>query len=247
MCASEARLTPWTLVFGDARFDAELFPALDAEAAARGSATSFDAFLTLPAAAPLLNALSAEPGSPVPETLPDAATMRSFGPLVWHAWHFWRQGRRTWAFDADQTRALLQPRGGAVPTAPAPPPAGYAQIERNRVWTRIDAASHAEPLDGFFWVREASDPGAPEPLSLLFVLGLRPERPGVSVIGLRAPAGFDDAQDDAPAREDGPDFGNILPGGELDGLHGMVTAAEAVKLASRALRDIGERMHREAS
>jgi len=38
---------------------------------------------------------------------------------------------------------------------------------------------------------------------------------------------------DLQAREDEPDFTNLLPGGELRGLYSLVSVAEALKLASR--------------
>jgi hypothetical protein len=38
------------------------------------------------------------------------------------------------------------------------------------------------------------------------------------------------------ARADGTDFDNILPGGDIDGLFGLTSAAEAVKLAALCLR-----------
>ena len=235
--SAAGRLTPWNLVFGDDRFDRELFPALEAESETDGG-TSFDAFLMLRSAARVLHALeSGGMGADQPAGGPpseDAA--RSYGRLVWQAWHFWRNGSRLFAFDEPATRDLLEDdrfEGGRALTPPAV--AGYVQLARNLIWARVDPAAHAEPLDGFFWLVEAADASAPAPrLHLQLVFGLRSDRAGISVIDITAPLDEADHWAVAGARADGPDFGNILPGGDLDRLHGMLSTAEALKLAARA-------------
>jgi len=235
------RITPWELVFSEERFSGDLFPALEEEARGRGAGTSFDAFLMLRTSARILHALEsdgADEGEP-DGRLPAATTVRSYGRLVWQAWHFWRAGCRVFSFDGPATRALLDdaPVIGHWTLQP-PAIAGYAQVARNLIWARVDPSAHAEPLDGFFWLFEPAAGKTVAPLlHLLLVLGLRDDRPGVSVIEITAsleePAGH---WADTRARADGPDFGNILPGGEVDRLHGMVSTVEALKLASRAFR-----------
>ncbi|MCI0432133.1 MAG: hypothetical protein L0271_00595 [Gemmatimonadetes bacterium] len=236
MSESATRITPWTAIFGEARFAHELFPAIEEQASALGDATSFDAFLTLPAAGRLVHVLETGRDADAVELKPDAA--HRYGRLVWHAWHFWRSGARVFPFDEQATRALLAeaPRIGSRRLQPLVP-AGYAQVARNLIWARVDPGTHAEPLDGFFWLIErAGETVAADRLHVLLVLGLRDDRPGLSVIEAAGTLGEPDGHwGDVQARADGTDFDNILPGGELDGLHGLLNTAEALKLASRAL------------
>jgi hypothetical protein len=94
-----------------------------------------------------------------------------------------------------------------------------------------DPSGPAEPVDGIFWARSAG-----ETLSLLVALGVRGDRPGISVVSL-PPVPLADARTwlTASAREGDEDFRTTLPGGELDGLYSIVTLGEALKLTARAL------------
>ncbi len=111
---------------------------------------------------------------------------------------------------------------------------------------RVAASAPAEPADGLFWTMVGrEDPAIPpyERLDALLALGLRSDRPGLSVIPVAArltggPGHWADlraraAAPDAPAS---PDFGNVLPGGELGGLHSLVNEAEVLKLVSLLFR-----------
>jgi hypothetical protein len=223
--------TPYDLVFGDARFESDVFPALEAEADARGiDAASPDSFMLLGQVGVLLREL------PAPEPASAHAAVTAFGALLFHAFHFRRHGRRIWsAGDA----ALEQIVGGdPLPTGwvvAAPHPAGYVILPHQRLWSRVDEAAPAEPVHGFFWTMAASDAsGAQRRLHVLLALGVRPARPGLSVIpaavALEQPADWLHAA----ARAEGADFANVLPGGELRSLHAVVSPAEALKLAARA-------------
>lgn len=94
-----------------------------------------------------------------------------------------------------------------------------------------DPSGPAEPVDGIFWARSAG-----ETLSLLVALGVRGDRPGISVVSL-PPVPLADARGwlTASVRDEGEDFRTTLPGGELDGLYSIVTLGEALKLTARAL------------
>jgi hypothetical protein len=68
----------------------------------------------------------------------------------------------------------------------------------------------------------------------MLVLGMRADRPGFGTIAVgtdlvAAPLGH---WADADARPEGRDFENILPGGELRRLYGLVTEGEALRLIS---------------
>lgn len=225
-----ARLTPYELVFGDGAFEEESFPAVQAEAEAHRIPTSDpDRFLLLAPVGAVLREL-------VPEDAPRDA-FREIGLLLFHAYHFWRFGRRLLAVSEPLARRLAAapPHVGAWELTP-PAPAGYLQLPRQLFWARIANDEPAEPVDGFFWTMVgAEDPAAPPyaRLDLLLVLGLRPGRPGFSVMDLSAPIdGAPGHWADLEARDGGTDFANVLPGGDVAGLHALVTDAEALKLCS---------------
>lgn len=250
-----ARQTPYELVFGDAAFEAELFPSIREEAAARGASSDDpDAFVLLATVGAALRSLA--PTAPATEGAPagartgagsagtaaspgsEAAARARFhevGRLFFHAYHFWRHGRALILLDEEPARALAAapPRVGAWDMV-APAPAGYLQLPRHLFWARTDETAPPEPVDGFFW----SLGGAPDTrassarLDLLLALGLRPGRPGLSVIDAGAVLPPEGHWADIRGRPGGVDFANVLPGGEASGLHALLTRAEALRLAS---------------
>jgi hypothetical protein len=106
-------------------------------------------------------------------------------------------------------------------------------LPRNRVWSRITEDAHAEALDGFFFAGDW----------VLYVLGLMPGRPGFSIMEVNT--GGDEAETisiaELKAREDGDDFANVLPGGELQGHFAITNIAEALKLAARCFWQLSPR------
>lgn len=226
------RLTPYALTFAETDFEAVRFPQIreQSEAADPPVADPED-FLRLPAVTGLLREL-------LPADAPGHA-VDEYGRLVYHAYEHWRSGLQVLDLDPELARFLVRPALRIGEWEPVSPwPAGYAQLPRNLFWARAEESRPPEPVDGFFWaVRGAHDPAEPplHRLDLLFVLGVRPGRPGYSVVAAAAelgdlPTGH---WGDAEARPEGPDFGNILPGGEIENLYALVTETEALKLASR--------------
>ena len=98
----------------------------------------------------------------------------------------------------------------------------------------MDEAATPEPVDGLFWTLATAGEagGSPARLDLLVALGMRPGRPGLSVIPVAEPLAGRSLADLAlaRARPDGNDFANVLPGGELDGLFALTTPTEVLKL-----------------
>lgn len=226
------RLTPYDLAFSVDLFEADHFPAVREEAEARGVATS----------APERFLLLGRVGAMLRELLPEDAGPEEFeryGLLLYQAYHSWRFGRRVYVLDEELARELVGTRQviGEWELV-APHPAGYLQLPRHLFWARIDESSPPEPVDGFFWTQVGvDDPMIPpfERLDVLFVLGMRADRPGFSTVPVgveldAAPVGH---WGDADARPEGQDFENILPGGELQNWYGLVTGLEALKLVSR--------------
>ncbi len=235
------RVTPYDVVFANQRFEQDAFPNITAEAEGRGvDVADPDAFVLLGTVGALLREL------PAPEAAPDRAEgptpvelLRPLAALLFQAFHFWRCGRRVFRLDAAQLDQALGP-GLEVGTWTLEPPhsAGYLQLPRHRLWSRIEEGATAEAVDGFFWAMiPRSEPPRPayQRLDVLLALGMHPGRPGLSVIecAVTLPAEPPGHWADLIAREHGEDFANVLPGGELTGLRALVNTAEVLKLVSR--------------
>lgn len=229
-----ARLTPYELVFGPEELDDRLFPPIADEAEARGTALGDpERFLFLTSVGSLLRAIAGEDpgeGEGAGEGAGDA--MRQYGRLLYHAFHFWRQGGTLLVLDPGTARRLVDtPADVGDWTLTTPAGAGYFQLPRHLFWAAPAPGMRPEPADGFFWMHQA-DGASPATLQLLLVLGLRPDRPGMSVVP--AEGVLDDVAHwaDVAGRDAGVDFESTMPGGELDRLYSLETAAELLKLAS---------------
>ena len=171
------------------------------------------------------------------ELLPDDAppeAIQQIARLVFHCFHYRAAGKQTFEIGEDVLRELLATALVAGPVQVAPPAySGYVQLPRNRVWSRITEDAHAEAIDGFFFA------GA----QLLFVLGLMQGRPGFSIMEVSVARAPDEIVSvaDLKAREEGEDFANVLPGGELQGHFAITNTAEALKLAARCFWQLGAR------
>jgi hypothetical protein len=239
-----ARPSPYRLVFGgdgEGGIEAEAFPAIREEAAERGvDASDPERFIMLSAT-----------GSLIRELLPEDAEARAVleaGQLIFQGYHFWRFGRCGYELDRPLAQRLFSrpDRVGEWELTP-PHPAGYLALPRNLVWARIEAGAPAESVDGAFWTMIGREDPATPPyarLDALLVLGLRADRPGFSVVPVGAPVpGSPGHWADVRARPEasGADFANVLPGGELKGLHALVTEAEVLKLLSLVFRHVAAR------
>jgi hypothetical protein len=233
---SSERVTPWDIIFGGPAFDLSAFELIREQVEARPARTTTELFM-LPAAGTLLRDV-------LPEDEPGTAhreVVRQVTALLFHAFRYWLHGRRVWELTEATTRALLLPQASADGSPVAPPaPAGYVQLPRNLLWARVAEDAAPEPVDGFFWSAPADAEGAGPPrLDLLLALGVRAGRPGVSVVEVSVEAA-DALQQwaDVEARPGGTDFDNMLPGGELQGYHALITRTEVLKLAARCFRRI---------
>lgn len=226
------RVSPYRLIFGPTVFDASRFARVREQADAHHAVTPDELFM-LPAAGELLHELAPPEGG--------KETIAQVRALLFSAYQYWRHGRRIYRMTGPLLDEVTAP--GAALTAPPEPPseAGYVQLPRNIVWARVSEEAPPEPVDGFFWSAPADAGGSAERLDLLFALGLRPGRPGLSL--------FDVSLDEAAqlnewanveVRPDGEDFANVLPGGELQGYRAVTTGAEALKLAARCFARIAD-------
>lgn len=246
MTGERTRPDPYDLVFGIEAIDDRLFPPIAEEAGARGLRLDDpDRFLFLTSVGHLLQAIAGPPEQP---DGPDHAaesdqadgpvegsgeTMRQHGRLLYHAFHFWEAGKRVVTLDEARLRPLLE--GDTVVgdwTLTAPAPAGYLRLPRNLVWAAPAPGLRPEPADGFFWTHHAPA------LHLLMALGVRPDRPGFSVVTASGVTDTEPHWADMHARPESRDFHTTLPGGELDRLYSVETTAELLKLASLCFREI---------
>lgn len=176
-------------------------------------------------------------GNLLRELLPDDASppaIQQVARLIYHCYHYRAAGKQNFEIDEPVLRELLGTGFVAGPGhVPAPAPAGYVMLPRNRVWSRITEDAHAEALDGFFFAGDW----------VLYVLGLMPGRPGFSIMEVTTRS--EDAEvtsvAELQAREAGDDFANVLPGGELQGHFAITNTAEAMKLAARCFWQLSPR------
>jgi hypothetical protein len=237
--AAGARLTPYELAFGEPVFEADVFPAIVAEAEAQhGEPADRERFAFLTAASDALREV-------VPPDVP-AEALEEYRALFFHAFNFWRYGKRVYLLEPALARYLVEaaPALGGW-TFAVPYPSVYVQLPANLFWASISAESTPEPVDGFFaTVSDAIDPlGMPyQRLEVLMVLGIRREREGFSIVHFDTALGAGIATEwmESAGREKGRDFENVLPGGEIEGLYSILTTTEALKLLARALWYIAE-------
>jgi hypothetical protein len=227
-------ITPYEIAFGEAGLENHVFPRLQAEADEHGEDPAVRerfAFLTLA-------------GEAVRDMAPPEAggdELEEHRALLYHAFNFWRFGRRTYVLHPAVARYLVEAApalDGWAFTMPAP--SVYVQLPPKLFWASIATDVPPEPVDGFFaTVADVREPigGAYQELNVLMVLGLRRGRAGFSVIPFETEVGpgIPATWADAPGREGARDFENILPGGEMAGLYSILTTTEALKLLARAL------------
>ena len=261
-----ARLTPYELLLPSPDFADERFPAIEAEAGARGTDLHNPAAFTV--SGPVQGILAElrpdddGPAAVAPEeAAPDASALQGphvHGEVLFFAYHLWRTARPhgppgVTLITQRTLRSLLagaDEQGRPAPRARAklesPPAAGasnsgweralrgragYVQLPQHMVWADEAGAERPESVDGFFWA------AAPEyAFHAAAVAGMRQGRPGYGVIPAPPqPLNSLSSWTTAPAREGGGEFSTNLPGAQLDGLVGIRTPAELLKLVALAL------------
>ena len=228
------RLTPYEVAFADTPVETDLFPEIVADAELHGSdLLQLEAFGMLPAVSEAVRAL-------VPADAP-ADALEQYRALLFHGFNFWRHGRETFLLQVAAARYLVeaQPRMQGWELV-APHPSIYVQLPHNLFWGSVSPEEKPEPVDGIFLTASPGPARAGQPytrLDILMVLGLRRDRAGFSVIPFDTEAGPGIAAVWAEdgSREEGSDFDNLLPGGEIGGLYSIVTVGEVLKLLGRIL------------
>ncbi|MFO7894621.1 MAG: hypothetical protein R6U63_12870 [Longimicrobiales bacterium] len=228
------RQNPYQLVFGAESIDDRLFPPIAEEAEARDQPLDDpDRFLFLSSVGKLLQAIAGgEDAGYEDEPTGDEDALKQYGRLLYHAFHYWRDRKPTRRVDEESVRWLLDDVTSVGDWRLTPPSrSGYLQLPRNLVWAEPAPGLQPEPADGFFWRFTEPDDRPPE-LHVLLVLGVRADRAGFSVVPATGVLDTEDHWAETDARPDGTDFETTLPGGEMDELYSLETAAELLKLAS---------------
>jgi hypothetical protein len=224
------RATPYELILEP--LERSLFPAIREEAAARGSDTRRrDQFVLL-----------GHVGAALRDIIPDDASpdaTEEYADLLYHGYQFWAFGRRLYVLDRAVADAVTAPTFEIGDWILAAPPSCYVQFPAQRLWARVAGDAPYEPVDGLFVVVDDTEP-APEAgahLRVQLVLGLRADRPGVSLVSYRTDLDPTTVAAHAtrPWREDAEPFANAIPGGERRGLRTIATTSELEALAIRTL------------
>ena len=166
------------------------------------------------------------------------AAAEEYGTLLYVVHRFWHAGRHTLPLDRSAVDRMLAADGGGAaggeggPGGPhgltVPHGACYLQLPERLFWARIAPDATAEPLDGLFLAAGADG----REVTVLAVLGFRPERGGFSQVTVTAPP-EDFSRAAALARR--PLFAPALEGGERAGVRSLLSEAELLHLVRLAL------------
>jgi hypothetical protein len=206
------RPTPFDLVFGS--LAEERFPALDSGlAAAHAPARNRDTFLMVREVVQLVHDLRPEEGV--------GSEVGELAALLHHAFLFWQAGTPTLALSPAEFESVLRAPPGDSPGEP--PPEFYIQFPERRIWADVVAGAAHEPVDGCFLGIESDGS-----VTVLAALGLRPDRPGLSVVEVGGPRPVN------LARQDGsPLFAPVMAGGAPAGLASLTGGEELLELGWR--------------
>lgn len=185
----------------------------------------------------MLGATAGALGDIQPEDAPSGAA-HDHGSLLYHAYHIWRAGEPVILVRHQTLKALIDDPAPSASdwTESIKGKAGYIQLPQHLVWldAGVETEGSPESVDGLMWV------GTPDSvLNVSLASGVRIGRPGLSVVPV-PPQPLSALEDWAlgPAREEGIDFETGIPGGEIEGLLGVRTPAEVLKLAALTLRAV---------
>lgn len=219
-----ARRTPYELALPTLEFGDERFTLVAEEAETQG----FPGHLKDVRAFPLLGEVGAILREiRTPEDPPEL--IQQYGVLLFHAFHFWRlkfplvlvsveAARR--AVSLERVDALEPTDQGCV----------YLQLPQHLFWVGGGEGEVPESVDGVFvtW--------ADGVLHGMAVAGVSRQRAGVITMPL-PPVSLEDLSGigGETMRESGEEFSTSMPGGEIDGLYGVESAGDALKLIARLL------------
>lgn len=219
-----ARVTPYELLLPSQEFAERWFPVIREEAEGKGgSLETPESFVLLSQAAMALREIRGEDDAP--------ELIQQHGALLFQAFHFWENQKPFYFLDTPVARYLVEggPKEGEwEPSLPGK--AGYIQLPHHLFWSAGEEGEVPESLDGIFW-------SAPEGenVTLLMVMGIRKDRPGLAVVPLPTlPLEAAGPWASMDVRPEGQDYHSDMPGAELEGLYAVSSGGEVLKLAMRA-------------
>lgn len=219
--ARVGRRTPYEIAFGAEEFAGHEFPAIADEAERRGLAKlSPDEFAGLARVGALLERV-------VPDES-DPAALSRYVDILFHAYHFWNAGCPLYAVEEPVLRSLVEtPPDLARWALRAPSSALYFELPKNLFWAAVMEGAPPEPVEGLF--TELGSAGTVAGARVLAVLGIRPDRPGFSVVQVAG------RLDEARQFADAESFRSEIPGAELAGLYSVRHRSELLMLVLRML------------
>lgn len=232
------RKTPYELVFQSDEFEARVFPRIQDEASAHAVEP------LLPEQFNFLTLAGDAVRDIVPQDAPPEA-LEQHRALLFHAFNFWRFGKRVYVLEPALARYLVEAAPSLVEWEfDLPHPSVYVQLPANLFWSSISTDSPPEPVDGFFVASSSGSDALGRSfrrLDVLAVLGIRRNRAGFSVVPFSTEIGSGIAAvwAETPARDDGEDFQSVLPGGDLARLYSILTTGEILKLLARVFWYVG--------
>lgn len=237
---SYARFTPYELAFPTLDRLVELIVRIEEEANNQGvDLSDLNTFLAMGTVDAFVREIQ---GSNAPPK-----TVHQYITLVFHAVHFHQAGCPIYLLSENVTRDLVKNHQGGQPTPPES--SGYMQLPQHLLWISDVDSSAPESIDGIFWVLSSH-----ETLHSLLIAGLRPERPGFTIVPVpEAPVSDASSWVGAVVRNGMDDFSSQLPGSELDQLHALETSGEVLKLLARffayvsSVQDISKMVNPRAS
>ncbi|GIW51951.1 MAG: hypothetical protein KatS3mg081_1306 [Gemmatimonadales bacterium] len=216
-----SRLHPFQYVFGELapqRFE-------DLREAAKRANYDLDSRVKFQRFQPVLDLLSELVPSEALELT--GAVMEQYATLLYVAYRYWSAGLHTFQLSRDQVRDLLEIEAADRPPV-VPHGACYLQLPERLFWARIDAESPYEPMDGVF-AATGQESGE---VTVLAVLGLRPDRGGFSQLALSVALADWERAGETVRR---PLFAPVMEGGELAGVYSVVSEGELLYLTHLAL------------
>ncbi len=219
-----SRIDPFEYAFGE--LAEQRFPGIREEAAAAQKDTADRGqFASLSSVQQLLAEVES------PELLEQhAEAAEEYLNTLYVAFRFWEGGRQVASVGKADIEAALAAELDERPSVPGG--ACYLQLPQRWCWAQVAPDQPHEPLDGLFLVAGPSH----REITVLAVLGLRPDRPGFSEVTVIAlPQDFTTAR--AEART--PAFAPVIAGGEAAGLKSVVSSGELLHLVHVALHASG--------
>lgn len=171
-------------------------------------------------------------GQLAPAQAAAGAAAEEYGTLLYAIHRFWRAGRHTIGLNRAAVDRMVSDasRPPALPPSRPTVPHGacYLQLPERLFWARIAPDATPEPLDGIFLAAGADG----QEITVLAVLGFRPERGGFSQVAVTVPVEHFARAGDFARR---PLFAPALEGGERAGVKSLLSEAELLHLVSLAL------------